>query len=293
MPGSSHASRRKVTSTTKCATRARIAAVGKDQYEEFFSNHRFYRTATLSREYFFGWVTRYAAGKTVLDFACGDGDVALRAAAAGAELTIGIDISNVSVQNASHAADRARPRRTHVLPACRLREHRIAARTRSTLWCARGAASPRCDACLSGDRAHLGARRAGDRVRGARLQSADQALPQSQRPPAHRMGEGAHSQPEGSAVRPSYFDLGGCVTSTWRASPAVWLPGLLPLLNGVDRVLTRIPGVQLMSWMFTLRAVVEEVDGHLKRCEQRLRPAGTLRPDHQPGGVRLRAARWL
>ena len=71
----------------------RIAAIGRDQYEEFFSNHRFYRTATLSREYFFNWVSQHSAGKIVLDFACGDGDVALRAAAAGARLAIGIDIS--------------------------------------------------------------------------------------------------------------------------------------------------------------------------------------------------------
>ena len=83
---------------------AQIAAVGKDQYEEFFSNHRFYRTANLSREYFFDWVARHSAGRTVLDFACGDGDVALRAAAAGARLAIGIDISGVSVQNARRAA---------------------------------------------------------------------------------------------------------------------------------------------------------------------------------------------
>src|SRR6516162_4354922 len=95
-----------------------IASVGRDQYEEFFSNHRFYRTATLSREYFFNWVSQHSAGKIVLDFACGDGDVALRAAAAGARLAIGIDISAVSVENARRtAAERGLTERTFFLRA--------------------------------------------------------------------------------------------------------------------------------------------------------------------------------
>src|SRR5579863_2428861 len=39
---------------------AQMEAVGRDQYEEFFSNHRFYRTAVLSRSYFFDWVQRHS-----------------------------------------------------------------------------------------------------------------------------------------------------------------------------------------------------------------------------------------
>ena len=29
------------------------------------------------------------------------------------------------------------------------------------------------------------------------------------------------------------------------------VPALLPLCNGLDRILSKIPGVQLMSWIFT------------------------------------------
>ena len=49
----------------------------------------------------------------------------------------------------------------------------------------------------------------------------------------------------------SYFEVGEIRYFHMASIAGVWLPALLPLLNGVDRVLTRIPGVQLLSWMFT------------------------------------------
>ena len=230
---------------------ARIARLGRDQYEEFFSDHRFYRTATLSREYFFGWVTRYAAGKTVLDFACGDGDVALRAAGAGAKLAIGIDISAVSVQNAKRAAiERGLAERTFFLRAdCEQT----------------GLPSDSVDVVIcAGVLHHLDVTRAfpeierilapGGRVMAfealdynplTRLYRNRNALS------ADRVGERRRFSLKEVRFARQYFDLGEMRYFHLASIAGVWLPGLLPLLNGVDRVLTRIPGVQLMSWMFT------------------------------------------
>jgi ubiquinone/menaquinone biosynthesis C-methylase UbiE len=230
---------------------ARIAAVGKDQYEEFFSNHRFYRTATLSRAYFFGWVEQHSRGKTVLDFACGDGDVALRAAAAGAQLAIGIDISEVSVQNARRAAaERGLTDRTFFLRAdCEntgLPDNSV-----DVVICA-------------GVLHHLDVTRAFPEIRrilapGGRVM-AFEALDYNPLTKLYR-NRNAHQRTEWEKAHilslkevrlaREYFDVGEIRYFHLASIGGVWLPRLLPLLNGIDKVLTRVPGVQLMSWMFT------------------------------------------
>jgi ubiquinone/menaquinone biosynthesis C-methylase UbiE len=230
---------------------AQIEAVGKDQYEEFFSNHRFYRTATLSREYFFDWVTRNSLGRTVLDFACGDGDVALHAAAAGARLAIGIDISGVSVQNARRsAAERGLADKTFFLRAdCE-----------NT-----GLPSSSVDVVIcAGVLHHLDVKRAFPEIQrllapGGRAM-AFEALDYNPLIKLYR-NRNAHQRTEWEKAHilslkevrlaRDYFDIGEIRYFHMASIAGVWLPGVLPLLNGVDRVLTRIPGVQLMSWMFT------------------------------------------
>jgi ubiquinone/menaquinone biosynthesis C-methylase UbiE len=230
---------------------AQIAAVGRDQYEEFFSNHRFYRTATLSRDYFFGYIERHARGKIALDFACGDGDVALRAAAAGAQLAVGIDISAVSVENARRAAEqRGLAERTFFLRAdCEntgLPDGSI-----DLVICAGvlhhmdvTRAFPEIERVLApGGRAiALEALNYNPMTRWYRNRNAHQRTEWEK---AHIL-----SLREVRLAR-DYFDLGEIRYFHMASIGGVWLPGLLPLLNGVDRVLTRIPGVQLLSWMFT------------------------------------------
>jgi SAM-dependent methyltransferase len=63
-------------------------------------NKRFYSTVAKSKEYTHRWIERQAPGRIVLDYACGQGELALRAARAGAELAIGLDISGTSIANA-------------------------------------------------------------------------------------------------------------------------------------------------------------------------------------------------
>ena len=229
----------------------RIAAIGRDQYEEFFSNHRFYRTAELSRAYFFGWLRRHAAGKVVLDFACGDGDVALRAAAAGARLVIGIDISAVSVENARRtAAERGLTGRTFFLRAdCE--NTGLPADSVDVVVCA-------------GVLHHLDVNRAFPEIRrilapGGRVM-AFEALNYNPLTRLYR-NRHAHQRTEWEKAHilslkdvrlaRRYFDVGEIRYFHLTSIGGVWVPGVLPLLNGIDRLLTRVPGVQLMSWMFT------------------------------------------
>jgi ubiquinone/menaquinone biosynthesis C-methylase UbiE len=230
---------------------AQIAALGRDQYEEFFSNHRFYRSATLSRDYFFGYIERHARGKIALDFACGDGDVALRAAAAGAQLAVGIDISAVSVENARRAAEqRGLAERTFFLRAdCE-----------NT-----GLPDGSIDLVIcAGVLHHMDVRRAFPEIErvlapGGRA-IALEALNYNPMTRWYR-NRNAHQRTEWEKAHilslrelrlaRDYFDLGEIRYFHMASIGGVWLPGLLPLFNGVDRVLTRIPGVQLLSWMFT------------------------------------------
>lgn len=64
------------------------------------NNKKYYSTVDKSVQFINQWIADHAPGKVVLDYACGQGKLARRAAAAGAELAIGLDISGQSIANA-------------------------------------------------------------------------------------------------------------------------------------------------------------------------------------------------
>lgn len=71
-----------------------------DTYEKFYGNKKYYDATGRSRRYVEEWIARESAGKVFLDYACGDGMHAIAAAKAGATLSIGLDISPLSIENA-------------------------------------------------------------------------------------------------------------------------------------------------------------------------------------------------
>ena len=52
----------------------------------------------------FDWLAQHSRDAIFLDFACGNGGNAIRAAKAGAQLSVGIDLSPVSIENAEKLA---------------------------------------------------------------------------------------------------------------------------------------------------------------------------------------------
>ena len=76
----------------------------EDTYEMLYGNKKYYTTVQLSREYVSEWIKTNAKGKVFLDYACGNGENALLAGKSGAALSIGLDISDVSVANATESA---------------------------------------------------------------------------------------------------------------------------------------------------------------------------------------------
>lgn len=80
--------------------------IAKDTYEKLYGNRKYYSIVQDSREYVDNWIKKSAPGKIFLDYACGNGGNAIKAAEAGAKLAIGIDISDVSVENATLLAEK-------------------------------------------------------------------------------------------------------------------------------------------------------------------------------------------
>jgi ubiquinone/menaquinone biosynthesis C-methylase UbiE len=70
-----------------------------DTFDKFYGNRKYYGTTARSRAYVDAWVQREAKDRIFLDYACGNGEKAMLAAASGAALSLGFDISDVSVRN--------------------------------------------------------------------------------------------------------------------------------------------------------------------------------------------------
>ncbi len=75
--------------------------------EQGNSNKKFYNYTQDSRDYLESWIDTESKGKVFLDYACGDGASTIQAAKAGASLAIGLDISGVSVETAKERAKEA------------------------------------------------------------------------------------------------------------------------------------------------------------------------------------------
>lgn len=76
----------------------------QDTYERFYGNKKYYTAIHRSKQYIEQWITRNAVGKVFLDYACGNGHYAFMAVKARAGLSLGFDISDVSVGNCRRSA---------------------------------------------------------------------------------------------------------------------------------------------------------------------------------------------
>lgn len=73
-------------------------------YEKHFANMKFYSIARQSFAYRDRALFKIISGKNVLDYCCGNGEIALEMAKHGAKKVFGIDISKVAVNNAKELA---------------------------------------------------------------------------------------------------------------------------------------------------------------------------------------------
>lgn len=74
--------------------------------EQRRANFKWYSTTQVSMDYRDRWLAERVPGKVFLDYACGNGAETIKAARLGADIAIGLDVSNVSVANGAAAAER-------------------------------------------------------------------------------------------------------------------------------------------------------------------------------------------
>jgi ubiquinone/menaquinone biosynthesis C-methylase UbiE len=80
--------------------RASLKGLDSDTYERFYGNKKYYQATSRSKQFVEAWLAQHVPGKVFLDYACGNGAQAIVAAKHGARLSIGIDISRTSIENA-------------------------------------------------------------------------------------------------------------------------------------------------------------------------------------------------
>ncbi|UYN97246.1 MAG: class I SAM-dependent methyltransferase [Enhydrobacter sp.] len=234
--------------------RATLDEMPKDTYEKFYGNRKYYSATRRSNEYIRKWIDRHAPGRVFLDYACGNGGMARQAAHAGAKLVIGLDISDVSVANAKKAAAAEGLSNTYFVQA-------DAENTRLPDGCV--------DAVMcSGMLHHLDLSYAFPELRrilkpGGRI-LAGEALDYNPLIKLYRLvtpsmrteWEKAHILSlKDIAFARRFFEIGEM--RFWHITGYVGgkFPALLPALDSLDRVLERIPLVQLMAWIFTFELI--------------------------------------
>ena len=231
--------------------RKQLQNLDQDTFERFYGNKKYYDATQHSKDYVDEWIRTNARGKVFLDYACGNGANAIKAAQAGAALAIGLDISPVSVENARADA----------------RAAGVAANTFCVQADAENTKLPEnsIDAVIcSGMLHHLDLSYACPELRrilapgGVLL--AVEALDYNPAIKAYRKltpamrteWEAAHILSlKDVKFAKRFFEVGE--VRYWHITSIIGphMRPLMPLLEGIDRVLTRIPFVQLMAWIFT------------------------------------------
>lgn len=230
-------------------------AVAQDTYEKFYGNEKYYRATVRSKNHIAEWIQRNAPGRVFLDYACGNGHSARLAAKSGAALAIGLDISNVSIENARRAAV----------------EEGVSANTFYFQADAENTQIPDesidlivCNGMLH----HLDLSYAFPELRrilkvGGRILSIE-ALDYNPAIKLYRMLTPAmRTEWETSHIlglsdltfARRFFDVQD--VRYWHVVGYAGgkLPWLLPALDAADRVIERIPGLNLMAWIFTFELV--------------------------------------
>ncbi len=228
------------------------AQEASDTYEKFYGNKKYYIATKRSNSYVQDWIARESRGKVFLDYACGNGTNALHAAACGAELSLGFDISGISVKNAKNLAiKRGLESKTRFFQAdaesTKLPDNSI-----DTIIC-------------SGMLHHLDLSYALPELRrilkpGGKLLAVEALdynpaikLYRHMTPAMRTDWEKAHILDLSDVVfasrflkvtRIRYWHIFGYIAGK--------IPALYPVLDSLDRLLEKIPYIQRLSWIFTI-----------------------------------------
>lgn len=237
--------------------KSKIKTLDQDTFEKYYGNKKFYRTVERSTTYVDNWIATNAKDKVFLDYACGNGSNALKAARAGAKLSIGLDISSISVSNATEAAAAEGLTNAYFLQA-------DAENTRLPDSCVD---SVICSGMLH----HLDLSYAFPELRrilvsGGKLLGVEALdynplikLYRTVTPDMRTEWEKAHILSlKDIKFAERFFNINE--VKYWHAVSyaGAYFSSLLPLFNIIDDLITKIPLVQLMAWIFTFELEVEK-----------------------------------
>jgi ubiquinone/menaquinone biosynthesis C-methylase UbiE len=231
--------------------RTKLEAMPQDTYEKLYGNLKYYSATAASNEYVHKWIETNAKGKVFLDYACGNGGNAIRGAKAGAKLSLGFDISPVSVSNAREAAAAEGVSENTKFFQADAEDTRLPSGSVDVIIC-------------SGMLHHLDLSFALPELRrilapGGKILAVE-ALDYNPAIKAYRMmtpsmrteWEKAHILSLKDLVfADRFFDIGAVKYWHILGIAAPHMKPLAPLLHFVDSVLTKIPYVQRMAWIFT------------------------------------------
>jgi ubiquinone/menaquinone biosynthesis C-methylase UbiE len=231
--------------------RALIQSLDQDTYERFYGNKKYYQATSRSKAHVDGWIRTHAPGRIFLDYACGNGLNAIKAAKAGAALAVGLDISSVSVINARQDAAAAGVAGNSYFVQADAENTKLPDSSIDAILCSGmlhhldlAHAFPELQRILAPGGVILG------------VEALDYnpliKLYRQMTPDMRTEWEKAHilSLKDIRFAR-RFFDLGEI--RYWHVASILGgkFPVLLPFLDALDLVLTRVPGVRLMAWIFT------------------------------------------
>lgn len=227
----------------------------QDTYEKFYGNRKYYSATSRSKDYVDNWIRAHAADRVVLDYACGNGANALKAARAGAALAIGLDISDVSIANARRAAAEEQLTANTYFIQADAENTKLPSSSIDTIIC-------------SGMLHHLDLSFALPELRrilkpGGKILAVEALdynplikLYRRMTPAMRTEWEMAHIlslQDVEFAGR--FFDIGEVKYWHIVGYAGGKLPTLLPTFDLIDRALERLPLVQRLAWIFTFELV--------------------------------------
>lgn len=229
-------------------------AADQDTFDKFYGNKKYYRIAMRSRSYTERWIAKEAKGRVFLDYACGNGERALLASKSGSLLSLGLDISPISIANARRIAKESGVDAVHFFQADAENTH-LPDNSVDRIVC-------------SGVLHHLDLSyafpelrrilRPGGKILAIEALKYNPALRLYRKLTPHMRTEWESQHILGLRELEFarwFFDIGEVRFWHVVGYAAGKFPSLLPLLDRIDQLLERVPGIRLMAWMFTFELI--------------------------------------
>jgi SAM-dependent methyltransferase len=228
---------------------ARDAEVAED--EHLHGNRKYYSATRRSNDFVTDWIRRESRGKVFLDYACGNGSNAILAAQSGAELSLGFDISGVSVANATRLAAAAGVSRNSRFFQADAENTKLPDNSIDVIVCSGMLHHLDLSYAIPELRRIL---RPGGKILAVEALGYNPAIKLYRRlTPAMRtdwekehildLDDVRFAERFFDVLEIRYWHILGYVGGKFRF--------LFPILDGVDRALERVPGVRRMAWIFT------------------------------------------